>query len=296
MKISDLLSKIFPASAFADNDLSAAFSASGLKDVEVPDETINKFNNYYLTRERAANDSDVAKELKAKHWGHFADTIEKDIKKIVATLPDEWKTKYYSIPETQQNGIYDRIAVLKEAVSHIAEKGLGEDVKTLSEKYRKAEKELREQAAAADDKVKKLTEEFASKEQGIKMNYALRSKLTGLLPKLDPNLLKTDVQKNFLIDSTITGLQSEYLLEFDKENPSTINFLKKDRTDVYEGNTKITLDHFLEKQLEPYTVKNNSNGTPAPSTPQAKPIPQNTGGKTLRDYQLEQATRSGQLV
>lgn len=265
MKTSEFLSKILPSTVFADNDISAALGASGLKEVDLPDNLLEKFNGYYMTKDRAANDPDVAKELKTKHWGHFADTIEKDLKKIVAILPEDYKTKYYAIPETQQNGIYDRIAVVREAVSHVAEKGLGEDVKTLSEKYRKAEKELREQAAAAEEKAKKAAEDFQAKEGQIKMNYALRSKLTGLLPKLDGNLLKTDVQKNFLIDSTINSLQSEYLLEFDKENPQSINFLKKDRTDVYEGNTKVTLDKFLEKQLEPYTVKNNSGQDPKPS-------------------------------
>lgn len=286
MKISDFLSKILPATHFADNDLSAALGASGLKDVEIPDKTMDSFNSFYMTKERAANDPDVARELKSKHFGHFADTIEKDLKKIVAILPEEWKTKYYAIPETQNNGIYDRIAVVKDAVAHVTEKGSGEDVKTVSEKFRKIEKDLRDQLALEQTNVKKLGEDFAAKEQGIKMSYALRSKLTGFLPKLDQNLLKTDAQKNFLIDSTINGLQSEYLLEFDKENPSTINFLTKARADVYEGNTKVTLDKFLEKQLEPYTVKNNSEQQPKPSSTERKVITvEKTQGRTLRDIQ-----------
>lgn len=272
MKIAEFLTKILPSAQFPDNDLSAALGASGLKDVEIPDTTLEKFNAHYMTKDRAANDPDVARELKSKHFGHFADTIEKDLKKIVAILPEEWKNKYYAIPETQQNGIYDRIAVVKDAVAHVAEKGSGEDVKTVSEKFRKIEKDLREQLTVEQEKAKKMTEDFAGKETRIKIDYALRNKLTGLLPKLDPALLKTDVQKNFLIDSTINGLQSEYILEFDKENPSAINFLTKARADVYEGNTKVTLDKFLEKQLEPYTVKNNSDQAPRSSNGQPKPI------------------------
>jgi hypothetical protein len=283
MKLSDALQQIFPASAFPDNDLAAVFSASALKEIELPDAAMTKFNSHYMTADRAANDPEIAKTLKAKHWGHFADTIEKDIKAIVAILPDDWKTKYYAIPEGQVNGIYDRIKVVKEAVAHVSEKGSGEDVKTLSEKYRKIEKDLRDQLTAEQTEKTKLAADFASKETGIKMNYALRSKLTGMLPKLDPNLIKTDAQKNFIIDSTINSLQSDFLLEFDKENQSVINFLKKDRTDVYEGNTKVTLDKFIEKQLEPYIVKNNGGEPPVPGAAKKVEIPT---GKPLTAHEI----------
>ena len=58
-----------------------------------------------------------------------------------------------------------------------------------------------------------------------------------------------------------------------------INFRKKDGTDVYEGNTKVTLENYLEKQLEPYTVKNNGGTPPAkPSNGQPAPIKSNNEG------------------
>lgn len=260
MKASDLLSKIFPATLFADNDIAAALSASGLKDVEFPDSVLTKFNQQYLTRAAAENDSDLAKAFKNKNWGYFADEVEKHLKKIVAIMPEDFKTKYYAIKD-EKDAVYERLSTLRDGVQQISEKGQSEDVKTAAERHRKEVKEHKDMIAALEASMKKQADEFASKEQSIKMSYALRSKLNDFMPKLDQNLFKTQAQRDFIIDSTISSLQSQFLLEFDKENPSSINFLKKDRTDVYEGNQKVTLEQYIEKQLEPYVVKNNATTT-----------------------------------
>lgn len=292
MKLTDALSKIFPAATFPDNDLAAVLSASALKDIEIPDQVMGKFDTHYMTKDRAENDPDIAKNLKSKHWAYFADTVEDRFKRIVALLPDDFQTKYYAIAKDKTNGLYERFDVLTDGFKHVSEKGAGEDVKTLAEKHRKIEKELREQLTAEQAEKTRLKEDFTNKETGIKMNYALRSKLTGFLPKLDPNLIKTDVQKNFIIDSTIASLTNDYLLEFDKDNQSAINFLKKDRSDVYEGNTKVTLDKFLEKQLEPYTVKNNGadGGAAAGSGAAARKVEIPNGQpKTAKEIRFAQA-------
>lgn len=297
MKIAEFLTKILPATSFPDNDLAAALGASGLKDVEIPDETISKFNAVYMTPDRAKNDPEIARAYKAKHWGHFADEIERDIKQIVAVLPDAIQTKYYSIPQDKANGVFDRLAVLKEGVSEVATKGTGEDVKAAAEKWRKSEKELREQITAAETRATKLAEEFATKETGIKIDYALRGKLVDMLPKLDPNLIKTQDQKDFIINSTIHGLQSKYLLEFDKDNSTAIKFLNKDRSAVFEGNTEVTLDKFIEKSLEPYTVKNNgATSTPAAAKTAPVNVDVKSGRGTLHDLQLQAAQKAGAFV
>lgn len=274
MKLADLLTKIFPATLFPDaefhNDLTTALASSALKDVEIPDAAVKKHNEVYLTRAAAENDSDIAKSFKNKNWGYFADEIEKHLKKMVATMPEDFKTKYYAIKD-EKDAIYERLNVVKEGIQHIAEKGQSEDVKTAAERHRKEVKEHKDKIAALEASIKAQSEEFASKEQGIKMSYALRSKLNDFMPKLDQNILNTQAKRDFLIDSTINSLQSQYLLEFDKENSSSINFLKKDRTDVYEGNQKVTLEQYIEKQLEPYVVKNNA-GQQTSTAPAAKKI------------------------
>jgi hypothetical protein len=183
------------------------------------------------------------------------------MKATIGLLPEQFQTEYYAIPENKPNGIYDRIAVVNKAFAHVLEKGSGDDVKQVTEKYRKLEKDLRDQNAALQASLeaeKKNAAETITKE---KLNYVLRSKVQEFVPKLDQNLFKLDAQKNFLIDSTINDLFAGFTLEFDSNNPSTVNLLNKDRTDVYEGNTKVSLDKKLEKMMEPYTVKNNGGKT-----------------------------------
>ena len=278
MKLKEFLTQILPAAHFKTAGLETVLAASALNEIEMPDEVLTAHGQHYMTADRAINDPNVVKELKAKHWGHFADTIERDIKQIVAILPDDFKTKYYAIPETQVNGIYDRLKVVKEGVAHVSEKGTGEDAKQAAEKYRKLEKELRDQIKGLETAVETEKSNAQATIAREKTNYALRSKINDFFPKLDPNLFKQEAQKNFLVDSTINSLHSNFSLEIDKDNPSVINFRKKDGTDVYEGNTKVTLENYLEKQLEPYTVKNNGGNPPAkPSNGQPAPIKSNEG-------------------
>lgn len=284
MKLDKFLTSILPAETFKNNDLAAVLGASSLKEIDMPDEVATQFSSVYLTKDRALNDPDLVREYKGKAWANFADTVEDDLKnKIVGKLPEDFKKKYFEAPK-----VYDKLSVLADAFSHISEKGAGEDVKTLAEKHRKQEAELRQQITDRDNLLKKTQEDFAAKETGIKIDYALRSKLMDRLPKLDPNLIKTDKQKAFIIDSTIHSLRSNYLLEFDKENQQSINFLKKDRSDVYEGNTKVTLDDFISRELEPYTVKNNGGDTPKPDPKPVAPT-NNPKGWTLEDYRRQQA-------
>lgn len=272
MKLTEALSQIFPATAFPDNDISAVLTASALKDIDLPDDLMTKFNGHYMTPDRAVNDPEIGKKLKAKFWGYFADEVERKLKGTVSKFTDEYQTKYYAIPDGKTNGIYDRLDVVDAAVAHIKEKGAGDDVKTLAEKYRKEVKELRDQIIERDTTIKTITESSVADKESIKMDYALRAKLTDRIPKLDPNFTKLPNWNEAIITSISDSLRKEYILEFDKDNQSAINFFKKDRSDVYEGNTKITLDKYIEKQLEPYTVKNNGAPDNAASASAAKKI------------------------
>lgn len=284
-KLNAFLTSILPAEAFPNNDLAAILGASALKDIDIPDEVATKFNSHYLTRDRALNDDGISKELKNRHFGHWADKTEGEFKEILDDLPQDVKEKYLAIPKDKPNGIWERIGTLKEGVKALKTAGSGEDVKTATAKFRATESELREKLTSAEKEKNTLMENFAKEREGIEINYALRSKLTGLIPKLDQNLVKQPEQKDFLIESTIAGLPKKGLrVEFDKENKNVLHLRKLDGTDLYEGNnTKVTLDSYLEKAFEPYTVKNNG-GTPPPKPPiQSNPQTQNNGGMTLRD-------------
>lgn len=273
MTAADFLTKILPSNLFPDNDIIAALGDSKLKEVNLPDNLLDKHVGVYLTKDRALNDSELRSKIKGENWGHFADDIERGWKKdIVGDMPEEWKAKYYAIPETQPNGIYDRHKVIVSYLREVKEKGGGEDLKTASAKWRDKEAEFHKQIADITKKSEEAQTGFTQQVNDFKINFLLKEKVMGFIPKVAPEFTKDDVRKNFLIDSTVNSLRSGFLLEFDKENPENILFLKKDRTDVYEGNSKVTLDQFLEKQMEPYVVKNNG-GTPTPSKTTTVPVP-----------------------
>jgi gas vesicle protein len=264
MKVNEFLRSVFEATEIKNNDLEAALQASGLKEVEIPDEVTKKFNDFYMTPDRAMNDPDINKKLKTKHWGYFADTVEKEFKAIVALLPEDIKTKYYAIPADQTNGIYERLKILQEGVSHINTNGSTDEVKKVKETHRKEVEALNEAIKREKEERENQVQAFEKTKKDIALDFALKQKVSGF--KLAADFDKPKI-KDVIINSTIESLKNGYKLDFDKDN-QTILFRNKEDGDVYEGNVKVTLEKFLEKELEPYTVKNNS-GAPAPSAPSA---------------------------
>jgi hypothetical protein len=286
-KVNEFLRTVFEATQIKDNDLEAALQASGLKEVELPDEVVKKFNDFYMTPDRAMSDPEIAKKLKTKHWGYFADTVEKEFKAIVNLLPEEIKTKYYAIPQDQVNGIYDRLKILQEGVASINVNGSTDDIKKVKETHRQEVAALNEAIKKVKEDQEKQVSEFEKTKKDIALDFALKQKVSAF--KLASDFDKPKI-KDVIINSTIESLKNGYKLDFDKDNQSIL-FRNKEDGDVYEGNVKVTLEKFLEKELEPYTVKSNA-GTPPPTVPNSAPSYQMPSDKpiTLRDMIKSGAT------
>jgi hypothetical protein len=280
-KANEFLRGLFEPTGINDNDLEAALQASGLKEIEFTDAVVEKFNNFYMTPERALSDPEINKKLKQKHWGHFADTIEKDIKEAVnANFPDEYRDKYYAIPQDQTNGIYDRLKVLKEGMKALSTNGSTDDVKKVKETHRQEVAALNEALKKVKEDQERQVSEFEKSKKDIALDWALKQKVSGF--KLATEFENPKI-KNVIINSAIESLKNGYKLDFDKDNQSIL-FRNKEDGDVYEGNVKVTLEKFLEKELEPYTVKSNA-GTPPPTVPNSAPSYQMPSDKpkTLQD-------------
>ena len=277
-KVNEFLRTVFEATEIKNNDLEAALQASGLKEVELPDEVVKKFNDFYMTPDRAMSDPEITKKLKTKHWGYFADTVEKEFKAIVNLLPEEFKTKYYGIPQDQVNGIYDRLKILQEGVASVNVNGSTDDIKKVKDTHRKEVEALNEAIKQQKEKAENQVKEFESTKKSIALDFALRQKVSGF--KLGADFDKPKI-KDVIINSTIESLKKDYKLDLEND---TILFRNKEDGDVYEGNQKVTLEKFLEKELEPYTVKSNA-GTPPPTAPNSAPSYQMPSDKpkTLQD-------------
>jgi hypothetical protein len=261
-KLNEFLRTILEPTGVASTDLEMVLQASALKEIEVPEVANEKFNQYYLTRQRAENDQEIRNKIKKNVWQSIANSVDEKI--INISLPEDFKAKLDGIPKDEANGIYKRLEIVNEALAHLKDSGSSEDVKKATEKFRQEKSELTRKISEYEEALKKKEQDFAQRETNIKLDYALRNKINSM------NFGKEFAEhKDFLADSTINSLQKEFKLEFDKNDQKVIHLLNQDGTDYYGGtNKKITLDELLGKRLEKYLEKNTGGNNPPNPNPQ----------------------------
>jgi hypothetical protein len=291
IKLSDFLATTFKAIGIEQKDSDMILAASALKEIELPEDFQSKFDDSFYTPDRAK--AALESELKPLHFGHFATDLEKkSLKPIIDSLPDEYKERINGLEKT--NRLYNIIKVVEEAYSHVKNNGSTEDIKKVNEVNRVKVEDLNKKILELDGTLKAKESEFEQRASQIKTDYALRTKIFSF--KLAPEFEK---RKEFIAESTLASLKSKNLLvEFDKENSQVMHLRqKKDNaiTDVYEGNTKVSLDNFLEKELSDFTLKSNGSGTgettnPSNTTKPVHVIPSD------RPQTLQEMIRSGAEV
>jgi len=262
MKLNEWLLPIVSALFEKKEDADLFVSASALKDIEVPDEVAAKFNQKFLTKERAFTDEDIVKKFNIDARGRVFDSVDLKIKKFVGKLSAEDQAAINAEPNTLL-----KLELLDKALDNL---GKNEDVKKINEQWRKREEELHEKIKGLEDGIKEKDNNFAKQVKEIQVDYALKNKLAGfqLAPEFD-----TEEHKGFLTESTINSLKKNFLVELDEKDPSILHLRKNvdgQITEVFEGNTKVTLEDHLRKKLEPYLKKSEGAGdkskTPPPST------------------------------
>jgi len=279
-KLTDILNNIFKAIGIEAKDSEMILAASALKEIELPEDFNTKFDAAYYTPDRAK--AEIGAKLKPEHWSHFAADIEKYVDPIIETLPDEFKTEASTLEKT--NRVYKKIELVNKALGHIKNNGSTDDIKKVNEKHRQAVEEFHKKIADLEGTVTKQKTEFSNQAEEIKKDFALRGKF--LSYKFAPEF---DADKNSIIDIKLESLRKRgYLVEFDKENPQVMHLRQnKDGAiaDVFEGNTKVTLDNLLEKELAAFTLKSNGagSGTPPPPSNAAQVIIQSDKPKDLFD-------------
>lgn len=283
MKVSELLKTIIDPIGIKNNDLEAALQASALREIEVPDEVKEKFDRHYFTKERAMNDEEIVKQLRYEARGFTFGLVDEKIKKLLPLLPEE---DVAEIKGTQMT--IDKFEKLEKAIAKIkASGGSTDDVKKISQKAREIEEQLRGEINKLQNDLRSKEENFEKEIKSRELNYALREKIKSV--KLAPEFDADSYKKEFLANSTIDKLTKTYQLEFDESDRSTIKLLKNidgHLKEVYEGNTKVTLNDVIAKELEPFTQKSPANTKQSDSNPQPKPfeLPSDKP-MTLRDLQ-----------
>lgn len=282
MKANEFLRSVIDPLKLNDQDLEAALQASALKEIEFPDVLKDKFNENYLTIDRAVADERVHKKARGMAYSLIEQRFSKKL------LPKLKEQDRKAIAEAGE--LFDKIDLMEAALENLASSG-DEDVKKIQDTWRKTEAELRGKIKDYEETAKKSEESKKSELEGLKMDYALRSKMAGM--KLAPEY-DDDDNKDFLANSTIDFLKKNYVPQFDEKNPSIIHLRKNVDgaiVDAYEGdNVKVTLDDVVKKRYEKFIQKSadpdKDKNKPKPPTtiqiPSDKP-------KTLQDMIRERA-------
>lgn len=285
MKLPDWLKTILIQIVEKPEDADLFLSASNLKDVEVTDDLAKAFNKKFLTRESAANDTELVKQFQKEARGYVFGSVDQKIKKLLPFLSADDKAKVDAESDTLKKMEIIELALpsLSKSVSSADE----DKVKQISEAARKKEKELHDVNELLKKENENLKSSFESKLKDAKLDYNLRTKVMSF--ELAPEFSE-EKRKNFLADSTIGKLKQEYVLEVDETNPGTIHLRKNIDgavKDVYEGNKLVTLSDVLQKEYEPFLKKSNGSdqGHNQKQKPDQTPLSDQPiqAGATLRD-------------
>lgn len=265
MKLNEWLLPIISQLFEKREDADLFVSASALKDIDVPDDVAAKFNQKFLTRERAFTDEDIVKKFNIDARGRVFDSVDLKIKKFLPKLSAEDQAIIAAEPNTLL-----KLEILDKALDNL---GKNDDVKKINEQWRKREEDLHEKIKGLEDVVKQKDGNFAKQVKDIQIDYALKNKLYGfqLAPEFD-----TEEHKNFLAESTINSLKKNFLVELDEKDPSILHLRKNvdgQITEVFEGNTKVTLEDHLKKKYEPYLKKSNGGQGDKSTPPPASKVP-----------------------
>lgn len=261
MKLTEWLKTILVSVVEKPEDADLFLSASDLKAVEVPDDIQKAFNERYLTRDRAMSDEKIIRELDKKAKGQILDMVDARVKKIVPLLSEE-DQKLLALESSSLN----KLEILANAIPNLSK---NDDVKKASEAFRKKEAELHEKISTLEGTIKQKDANFDKQIKDVKLDYALRTKVAAF--ELAPEF-NDEEHRNFLADSAIHSLKQSYKVEFDDKDERVLHLRKEvdgATTDVYEGNTKVTLDDALKKKYEKFLKKSSGSGSD-----QGKPNPE----------------------
>lgn len=286
MKLSDFLKSTIDPLQIKNNDLEAALQASALREIEIPDEVKDKFDRTYFTKDRALNDEDINRSLQKEARGYVFGSIDQKLMKLFPMLNEEDVAEI----NNEKNTLV-KVDLLNKAIQKIKESGHNEDAKKASARAREIESQLRAELDKLQKDLVNKDEAFKKERSKIELNYALREKIKSV--KLAPEFDSDARKKEFLANSTIDTLTKNFVLEFDETNRSDIKLLKDvdgHLKEVFEGNTKITLDQLIAKELEPFTQKSNAGATQTQNTPAETFKTPSDKPLTLRDMQMAGAT------
>lgn len=253
MKLTDFLRKVAEQGSIVDTDFEALLGASGLAEFEVKDEIMTKFNQTFLTRERAENDPDLIKKIKSASKSEVLDLVDNDLKALMELLPKEKADEI-----AKNKNTFEKLAATGKAIRETL------DAKStkVDKDIQKVEQEWADKLAAEKSNAAKQLKELEKRNKDNALTYVLKNKILNhdfadAFKPLKDNLAEVIINKV----RTTQENGSPIILDLDEGgNVNVRHEIEGTLRDVYrEGNQKLTLDMLLTPQLEPYIKKSNAD-------------------------------------
>lgn len=288
MKLADFLRKVAEQGKIVDTDFNALMTASALAELEVPDVVGTKFDEAFLTRERAENDPDIIKKIKNTSKAEVLDGVDEQLKVFIDLLPKEKADEI-----SKNRNTFERITALGAAVKDFTEGSkskVDKDIQKVEEEWAKKLKFAKDEAAQQVATLKKENQNNALK--FVLKNKILSHEFADAYKGLKEDLAEIVITK--VKNSQIKG--TPIVLDLDESGSVNVRHeVEGTLRDIYDGQEKVTLDKLLTPALDPFIKKSTGNGqgTNGEPTNGPKKIPTPTNpNPTLREQMLAQAANS----
>lgn len=253
MKLKDFLRKKAEDAKIVDSDLEAVLSSSALVDIELPESFTTKFNEAYLTRDRAENDPDITTKIQNSAKSFALDKVDRLIEPCLELLAPE-KAKEIKAKKT-----YDKIESLNEALKEAFKQKntkVSEDVQKVETEWSAKYKTLQDTSVAEKTQ---LLSEFKNRQ----IDNGLKTKLLGYKFGDAYKSLQEPIILNIITKiKTMKSNGNPVVLE--DENGNTVLRQNVDGTlrkiYVKDSNEELTLEKLLDQEVDPFIIKSNGAG------------------------------------
>lgn len=261
MKAKDFLRKKAEDAQIRDTDLEALLGSSELAPIELPDSFVTKFNESYMTRDRAINDSSIVSEIQKKTKAQTFDKVDELLEPFYSLLSPE---KAKEIGKEKVFQTYERIEKLSENLKEAFKKKDGK----VNEDVQKIEAEWSAKFKTLQDSAKAEKETLLNNFKQEKIDNSLKSRLLGYKFGEAYNSLKEPIIKNII--TKIKDLKhngNPVVIETDEAgNVLLRQSVEGTLRDIYiKDNDKLTIEKLLDQEVDPFIVKSNGGGNPGGS-------------------------------
>ena len=288
MQLKDFLRKIAETGKIVNTDYNALLSASGIADpaLEVPDDFFTKFNETFITRERAENDDQIVTAIQRATHLRLLNKVDDLMEPLYALIPaDEAK----EIGKAKVPLTFERMELLDKALKKAFKNATVKN----STDVQKVEDEWSGKLKATEEKHKLEQTQLIAQHKEDRINAALKTKLAGY--RISDTFKPAQEPIMQIAVSKVKGFKhngNPGVLSFDDDG-NLILQQSVDGTlrDIYVKEEKLSLDKLLDQEMEPFIVKSNGNAPPPPDGNQT-PEPIDTRGKTLHELMQLQAVKA----